>query len=445
MPQVYDCFTFYNELDLLEVRLRHLYEFVDHFVIVEGSLTHSGKPKNFVFEDNRARFQWAQDKIVHVKADLPKSGTRWARENIQRQFILHGLVDASREDFVLVGDCDEIPSSGAIAGLRNIIPEVFGLEQKACGWYANWYDPRHSWVGTVMCRVGNLWETKSPQYLRDNRFNFRRIRDGGCHFTFLGDVPGAIAKIEAFAHAEYDILENKDPVVMAWRRELGLAPFGKPDDFNGRLLDVNDPSFPPYLREHRNDYPTLFKPSPVELAGAIQGWMPAPELAWLAKTAEDRKIIVEVGSWKGRSTKALAASTPGVVYAIDHWEGSKDEIDSTHAEAVRLTPDGLYAIFAANLATEIAAGRVVPIRADSVAGAARLRELLGDRKADMVFIDCDHSYEAVKRDIELYRTFLAPGGILCGHDYEPGGPGVIQAVNELVPGFSMGGGTIWFR
>lgn len=443
--KTYDGFTFYNELDLLEVRMRHLWDLVDYFVIVEAPITHSGKPKELFFADSQSRFQWAKEKIIHIRAVLPSNGTRWARENLQRQFILHGLVETSREDFVIIGDCDEIPSLSAVSGMKNLVPEVFGLEQKACGWYVNWYDPRHVWIGSVMTRMGNLWETKSPQYLRDNRFLFRRIPDGGCHFTFVGDVADAAAKIEAFAHSEHDTPENRNLAALARRREQGMAPVGKPEDFKGQFFDVNDPSFPPYLRDNQDKYPKLFKRTPVELANAIQGWMPLPELEWLSKTAETRKLIIEVGSWKGRSTKALAASTPGFVYAVDHWKGSKDELDSSHAEAAWLGPDGLYNIFAANLAAEIASGKVIPIRADSEAAVPILAKALGDRKADMIFIDCDHSYEAVKRDILAYRPLLADGGILCGHDYEPGGPGVIQAVNELVPGFSKGGGTIWYR
>lgn len=445
MEKVYDCFTFFNELDLLEIRLHHLWDYVDHFVLVEAPMTHRGKPKELFYADSRSRFEWAKDKIVHIIATLPSNGTHWARENLQRQFILHGLVEANREDFVIVSDCDEIPSQCAISGMKALVPEMFGLQQKACGWYVNWYDPRHAWVGSVMTRVGNLWVTKSPQYLRDNRFIFRRIPDGGCHFTFIGDAADAVAKIEAFAHVEYDLQENKDLSTLTRRRDCGMAPFGKPEDFKGQYLDVNDLSFPAYLRDNRGKYSKLFKSSPVESASAIQGWMTAPELEWLSNAAKDRQVIVEVGSWKGRSTKALAASSPGVVYVIDHWQGSKDELDSSHVEAVRNGSDWLYGVFSTNLATEISTGKVVPIRSDSEKAVPILERALGGRKADMIFIDCDHSYEAVRRDILAYRPLLTDGGLLCGHDYEEGGPGVIQAVNELVPGFSRGGGTIWYR
>lgn len=445
MPQVLDCFTFYNEIDLLEIRLHHLWEFVDFFVLVEATTTHSGNPKPLYYEENKSRFQWAKEKIIHVKAELPSRGTRWARENLQRQFVLHGLTETDRGDFVIIGDCDEIPSRWAANAIRSIGREIYGLQQKVCGWYVNWHDPRREWVGSVVTRMANLWETKSPQYLRDNRFLFPRIPNGGCHFTFVGDVPGIISKIGAFAHVEFDTEQNRDPGIMEARRELGLDPFGRDGTFEGQLLDPNDVNFPTWLRDHKDQYPHLFKRSAVQAADAIQGWMKIPELEWLAMTAESRKIIIEVGSWKGRSTKALAHSTPGVVYAVDHFAGSADERSSTHAEASRRGHDAIYEEFRANLANEILVRRVVPVRSDSLEAIPLLQKLLGEKKADMIFIDCDHSCEAVKRDILAYRPLLAEGGILCGHDYEEGGPGVIRAVNELVPGFSRGAGTIWYR
>lgn len=445
MARVLDCFTFHQELDLLEIRLHHLWEFVDFFVIVEATTTHSGNPKPLYYEENKSRFKWAEDKIIHVKAELPARGTRWARENIQRQFILHGLTETDREDFVIIGDCDEIPSRWAANAIRSIGREIYGLQQKVCGWYVNWHDPRQTWTGSVVTRMANLWETKSPQYLRDNRFLFRPIPNGGCHFTFMGDAPSAIEKISAFAHSEFDTEANRDLKVMEARRELGLDPFGREGTFEGRILDTGDINFPTWLRDNWNHYPHLFKLTAVQAACGIQGWMTAPELEWLAKTAETRRTIIEVGSWKGRSTKALAYSTSGVVYAVDHFAGSKDELSSSHAEASRLGSDAIYDAFRANLATEIKVGRVVPVRSDSLEAIPILQKLLMEKKADMIFIDCDHSYEAVKADIAAYMPLLADGGILCGHDFEEGGPGVMKAVNELVPGFLIGAGTIWFR
>lgn len=180
-------------------------------------------------------------------------------------------------------------------------------------------------------------------------------------------------------------------------------------------------------------------------AGRIEGWMEIEELHWLGTAAADKQIIVEVGSWKGRSTKAMALSTKGVIYAIDHWEGSEEERFSTQNEAIRLGPELMLEIFKKNLAPEIEAGKVIPIQADSVDAIPLLKEKLAGRLADMVFIDGDHRYLPTKADIENYRPFVKPGGLLCGHDYWHDHPGVVQAVNELVPGVAYGARSIWCK
>lgn len=175
----------------------------------------------------------------------------------------------------------------------------------------------------------------------------------------------------------------------------------------------------------------------VEHASRITGWMREGELRWLAKQASERRRIVEVGSWKGRSTKALAMATPGTVYAVDNWLESPpsplaqnrpefDEISRRGSEAV-------YQEFCENLRGELNASKLVVVRAESAKAVETVLNLLGGPTADMVFIDADHAYDAVKRDILAWRPVLAPGGILSGHDYHRGWQGVIQAVSELVP------------
>lgn len=69
--KIYDCFTFFNELDLLELRLAELYNYVDYFVIVEADKTHSGKPKEFILEKNFSRYARWRNKIIHLKVKMP--------------------------------------------------------------------------------------------------------------------------------------------------------------------------------------------------------------------------------------------------------------------------------------------------------------------------------------------------------------------------------------
>lgn len=166
-------------------------------------------------------------------------------------------------------------------------------------------------------------------------------------------------------------------------------------------------------------------------AEKIDGWMSREELQVLADAASTRKIIIEVGSWMGRSTTALALATPGRVYAVDHWQGSENERElMAKASSVPLG-DPLYQKFCKNTEKLIASGKIVPVRCDSANAVPKLLELLAGQKADMVFIDGEHTYEACRRDIKTFRPLIKPGGILYGHDYSEGFPGVMKAANEL--------------
>lgn len=182
----------------------------------------------------------------------------------------------------------------------------------------------------------------------------------------------------------------------------------------------------------------------VRRADAVPGWMVPGELLWLAKAGAEHRRIIEVGSWKGRSTKALALATPGVVYAVDHWKGSAPSGDATFVEASGRGADAIFAEFRANVAAEIAAGKIVPVRSESGEAVARLEALLGGERADMIFIDGDHTYESARRDIATWRPLLAEGGLLCGHDYASGWPGVVKAVCEVFyPRFRVSDSIWW--
>ena len=192
----------------------------------------------------------------------------------------------------------------------------------------------------------------------------------------------------------------------------------------------------------------------------IEGWCSPVELGWLKATAATMESVVEVGCWKGRSTVALASGCKGVVYAVDHWQGSKDERDGPHKEA---TEKDIRAIFEDNIkAAEekglIARGSVVIMPYESTEAAMRFKLLNNEvidvtthscqfRKtinvfncADMVYIDAGHTYEEVKADIEVWRPIARK--LICGHDYNH--PEVAKAVNDVFgPHVVNPVGSIW--
>lgn len=190
----------------------------------------------------------------------------------------------------------------------------------------------------------------------------------------------------------------------------------------------------------------------VEAADRVTGWMAVNELIWLAERAAKSNVVVEIGSWKGRSTKALAMATPGVVYSVDHWLSEPPPSDESKTkgdweEVSKRGSAALRAEFESNLGPEILAGKCIPIGLPSAKALPVVLEKLGGKKIDMIFIDGDHDYEMIKQDIQLWAPHVAATGLLCGHDYdEKWWPGVIRAVKELVPNHALlSGAMIWYR
>jgi predicted O-methyltransferase YrrM len=171
-------------------------------------------------------------------------------------------------------------------------------------------------------------------------------------------------------------------------------------------------------------------------AREIPGWMQDNELEWLAEQAGKHSRIVEVGCWVGRSTRALADNTIGLVYAVDTFLGSEE-----HQEFLKdKTPGWILRRFQENLR---GCSNVHPIINTSVM--ATLAFLLDGQKFDMIFLDARHDYDSVRQDILAWMPLLLDGGLLCGHDYGPNWPEVAKAVDELIPNVEIGANQIWFR
>jgi len=182
----------------------------------------------------------------------------------------------------------------------------------------------------------------------------------------------------------------------------------------------------------------------VERALKVPGFTHRPALEWLAEQASEHKVIVEIGSYCGRSTRAMADNTEGIIYAIDDWKGvRKDFWGKPLAPDLQEQGRNSSGIFAANLEDLLLTTKVVAITANH--GAIDTFPFFANfGLPDMVFIDGDHDYENVHRDISIWMKKLAPGGLLCGDDYS--WPGVKQAVSELVPNaVAVEGTELWYR
>lgn len=207
MNKIYDCFTFYNELDLLEIRLEELYTTVDHFVLVEAAQTFTNRSKPFLFEENKSRYSKWLDKIIHIKVDdMPGGSNPWLNEQHQRNAIMRGLVNANHKDIVIVSDCDEVLRASAVETIRNSNSPVFAFRMPLFNFKFNYmrtspgeYD---CWA---MAAQKGIFDAHSPDVLRNQRFNtmgFDIVEHGGWHFGYLGNNEYLRDKAQSFSHQE---------------------------------------------------------------------------------------------------------------------------------------------------------------------------------------------------------------------------------------------------
>jgi predicted O-methyltransferase YrrM len=145
--------------------------------------------------------------------------------------------------------------------------------------------------------------------------------------------------------------------------------------------------------------------------------------------------VVEIGSWLGRTALAMIEAGAAVVHCVDTWRGTPDPADETFSAAFGRDP---LAAFYLNAGAQLG-DRIRPWVGDSAFWARHWRA-----PADLIFIDADHRYAGVAADIAAWTPHVRPGGILCGHDFAPGWPGVVRAVTESGP-FERLGQTIWWR
>ena len=211
--KTYDCFTFFNELDVLELRLKEMWDVTDYFVIAESNLSHSGKPKPYYLLDNWERFKPYESKIRRIQVDdMPETEDSWVRERFQRFSIGRGLEDMQPEDIVIVSDLDEIPRADLIDMIKTdendwdkyilTIP-MFQYKINFMKYVERSKQPN------IMVTRGRAFT--NGQMEREFTFPWNRkpdntvfVEHGGWHFTYFGDDANAIIKLQNFAHTESD-------------------------------------------------------------------------------------------------------------------------------------------------------------------------------------------------------------------------------------------------
>jgi len=208
---LYDCFIFFNELELLDIRLNTLNDIIDKFVIVEATRTFTGKPKELFFKKNKNKFAKFLDKIVYIIVnDFPDSENPWNFEKHQRNAIGRGLSNCQPDDIILISDIDEIPRPEVVLNVKDL-PGVKALRQNLYYYYLN-VKSQGDWLhGT---RIVFYKDFTNAQDIRMN--NGKLFANGGWHFSYLGGAEQIKLKIRSFSHQEFNtekIFKNIDKAI----------------------------------------------------------------------------------------------------------------------------------------------------------------------------------------------------------------------------------------
>ena len=290
--KIFDCFMYFDEEVVLDVRLNTLDKYVDYFVIVESSFTHKGDNKNLMFNHNK--FEKFKNKIIYLVYDKQPKGIEAVnendsedeksrkyilnaalRENGQRNFIQNGLNKAENNDIILISDVDEIPNLSEV-NFNNISEKIIMFHQDMFYYKFDLKIPNLLWTGTKGCRKKYLL---SPQWLRNVKdrkyFPFRIdilfsekkyssikfISNGGWHFSNIKTAEEIEHKLKSYLHhREFDlqslsveeiqnIIENKKAIY-----DLKVDKRVNKIGDGSKLVKIKFEKLPIYIQLNKNNY-----------------------------------------------------------------------------------------------------------------------------------------------------------------------------------------------
>jgi beta-1,4-mannosyl-glycoprotein beta-1,4-N-acetylglucosaminyltransferase len=274
MPRIYDCFCYFNEDLLLELRLETLWEVVDIFVISEASFTHSGIERETHFKPER--FNKYLSKIRYLKLEHKPAGENdfWKNENAIRNHLAQGLHDAQNSDWIIISDLDEIPRPEKIKNFKpqhirgDFIQNYYSYylnnawtgddnspsSQKKPYWYGSKITTYEQFVHFFHNNATQVRNYKSHGLTRPikrwwyRQFVFQKIADGGWHFTWMFSAEDIVKKIESTAHQEFNQARYKDKNYILKTIRSGKDIVKPHSRYRPQKIDT---TFPLYVQKNR--------------------------------------------------------------------------------------------------------------------------------------------------------------------------------------------------
>jgi len=284
MAKIYDVFTFYNELDLLELRLEMLNEFVDKFVLVECVETFSGKKKPLYFEENKRMFDKYSHKIIHhitydppqsyddlrnrikdhgtdpltkqiclqalTTSNVPPGELHWLKEFYQKENIRRALVGLEDDDLCFIGDIDEYWNPEIDYTVYE--DRVYKLKQLVYSAFMN-VRSNEPWAGPLLTNYKNIKNACLNHLRTPSKTEYTYVENAGWHLTFMGGPERIKLKLEAYGHQEY----NNDSVkgMVENRLVAGQDVLGR-NEFN---FWIDESELPKYILDNKQKYSKFFK------------------------------------------------------------------------------------------------------------------------------------------------------------------------------------------
>jgi len=258
---IYDCFQYFNEDHIVDLRLNILDKHVDYFVISESTKTHQGENKNLNFDiKNFKKFQHKiRYTIANFNKEKPFTNHQWGEsiiEQHQRNNILNAIKDASGNDLIIISDSDEIPDLNKLNQIKKN-SKFIAFSQMMFMYKLNLQNLNESnWIGSRMCLKKNL---PLPQNLRNLKFKeypfwrldkpVTQIIKGGWHFSFLQSPQDIFKKIKSFSHGEFNTndINNEKKIKDKILNEKDIFDRG----FKLKKIEINS-DYPDYIKKNKD-------------------------------------------------------------------------------------------------------------------------------------------------------------------------------------------------